>query len=263
MNKKLKIQAPPDQPWVGLIDALTWIAFDHSFSLAELLSPNRPAKGAMREIHSELQGAWEKLADCASEGRIILRGKRRCERRKIKEREERCLSTDDLRNCRHLSWPKEGEGSRKVRVEWFKDHSVTEEILHAHSDRPSNEEAIRRFFALDNSGTTPDGWSEDFARASEHEGFDYVDVVVARSGLMKAWPVRGKRRRASLAVENTAEEWLDKELAVRPAATNRKDDILKVLEEMGLAAAQRDRVWKKVVLKHPEWHQKRGRPKKG
>lgn len=197
MNVKLRVQPPHDQPWINLIEALTWIAFDHSFNLEVLLSPKRPSRGTLIEIHSQLQDAWGKLADCASEGGITLRGKRRCERYGINEREERNLSTDDLRNCRYLSWPRDGGGARKTRVEWFRDDSVTEEIWPPTSQLRTNQERLKEFFGSDASAIASEGWDEHFARATEHEGFDYVDVVVSRGGLIKAWPVRGKRRAAS------------------------------------------------------------------
>lgn len=263
MNKKLTVQPPPDQPWVGLIDALTWIAFDHSFSLEVLLSPNRPTEGELREIHWKLQDAWENLADCASAGRIIVRGKRRCERRSIIEREERCLSADDLRNCRHLSWPRDGGGSRKTRVEWFADASVSEETWAFTPQPASNQERIREFFSSDTSSAV-EGWSEDFARATEHDGFDYVDVVVSWTGLMQVWPIRGKRRTVITADKERAERWLHEALAVRPAPTTLKADLRREIElEFGLTPHQSDQIWRKVAPKHAEWHRKRGRRKKG
>lgn len=262
MHDKLKVQAPVDQTWIGLIDALTWIAFDHSFDLEELLSPDRPIRGSLSEVHPPLQIAWEMLADRASEGGIVLRGKRRRERDGLREKKERKLRPDDLRNCRHLSWPIDSDGVRKVRVERHWDESVTDEISSLKASTQSNEERRDEFLRGGFSGGATAGFREAFARAVERGGVDYADVVVSRNGLMRAWPVRGKRRAASLASEDRAAQWLGDALAERPAATNLKSDIIAEMETLfGLSPTQRDRVWKRVTPSHSEWHRKRGAPK--
>lgn len=95
---ELSHRAPARPNWVSLCSALTWMKLGRALELPELLAFAKTRGWVDDELRELLDAAWEELADHACGGSLGVRAKRRGGTREVQ------LTTDDLRNLRHVGW---------------------------------------------------------------------------------------------------------------------------------------------------------------
>lgn len=217
MLGELEIREPPEQSWVSLNAALTWIEFRHSLELEEMLEKLDDGQPMQEHpVRLCLQDAWRRMADDASVGRIEIRG------RVIGDRGERALDRDELRNNRFLAWVQQLDNSFDVRVERHED--------------------------------TYDGAWE---RLQDPLGSDLHHVVVRRDDLLLLSPVppRSVRQRQVAAAEaRRAGEWLNEQLRIRVSKSVTKRQLLNELHGLfAVSGSHANHLWREAALNHPEW----------
>jgi hypothetical protein len=224
----LEIREPHAEIWVSLTAALSWIEFQRSMELEELLEQIVGQYGLTASaLRLRLQESWRKLADEASLGRIEVRG------RIVGDRLERSLEVDDLRNNRFLAWVVQEGAGLDVRVE---RHDGTDDIY--------------------------DG---EWERLADSRGFDFHCVAVRRDELLRLWPVPLKsvrRRQGAMSEARRASEYLREQLhSLAPKSVTKRQMIERVTAGFRVSASQALQVWREVTLEHPAWTAP-GRPRK-
>ena len=217
---------PPDQVWVSLTSALTWIAYRHSKSLSELIGSGVDPLKDRRKIG--LEEAWRELADAASVGAVAVRGRRNSDRREVQ------IEADDLRNCRYLTWALGPDAS----------------------DADQLVERVERY---------PDTFEGSWDRVEDRSGDDFYALWVRRSDLMVRYPAPSKperRLRASGAKQRQAADWLAERFKILPTRSVPKAALLTELSSrFDLSQRRADEVWNKVSPEFPAWR-RAGRPRK-
>ena len=98
MGLGLTPKAPPKRSWVSLSSALTWMRLDHAMELPDLVSFAASRGWSNETLREFLDAEWEELADYACGGSVPIRARQRYGTREIQ------LTTEDLRNFRHVGW---------------------------------------------------------------------------------------------------------------------------------------------------------------
>ena len=220
MLDKLEIREPPKQTWVSLMAALTWIEFEHSLEVEDLLRTDDGEHGMQQQtLRLRLQDAWHRLAARASIGEIEIRG------RVVGDRVERTLDREELRNNRFLAWVAQPDIAIDVRVE---GHDGTD-----------------------------DEFDGEWERLGDSLGFDFQYLVVRRDELLRLHPVtqKGVRRlRISRAEAERAGEWLKDQLEARVVKSMTKRELLRELRSrFDISASQAHQLWRQATRSHPEW----------
>lgn len=238
MRDALPVKLPPEVIWVPLIDALSWVRYQHSVDLEELLRGALDCIGLSDSaLRGELEHTWHELADRGTIGEVQIRGKR------DGEATEMSLGLDDLRNCRFLAWTTLGNTSRR---EWMSSFRTSPKMVARVERHPD---------------TLDGAWN----RLGDAPGHDYYDVVVLRSDLLRVGPpVRPVLRkiRNAKAAQDSAAEWLANFVDERAAKSVPKREVVAQIQaRFGLSQARAKQVWSDVTRDHPEW-QTPGRPRK-
>ncbi len=223
----LEIREPPDAVWVPLVSALTWIRFDHAVDIDELLATTcLYLNFSEEELQLEMQETWRGLADHGTAGRLTIRGRREGVREEVE------LGTDELRNCRWLSWSVGGDTAL-----------------------PANTVRVGRY---------DDSFSGQWDRLGVG-AVDYVDVVVSRRGLLEVHPrpkLGTRKLRSSAAAFHQAERWLELQFQTLPVKSRQKSLFLADMKGMfDLSANRAQEVWAQVTRKYEAWSAP-GRPPK-
>lgn len=161
-GNSLPIRSPDAGTWVPLTAALMWITFHHAADIDELNRLPLAMVGHSHEhIRALLEWAWRKLADAASQGHLIVRGRTHDGSQSCDA--ETDLARDDLLNCKWFDW---AIGDR--------DQEIVSAI---YCVKPNDELALVR------SGMA-----------------HYSYVRVEREGLMRLWPVPAAETSMGLAL---------------------------------------------------------------
>lgn len=218
----------PTTTWIGLDQALSWICFDASAELGELLDgKDRAVPLTEDQIRDEFQRAWRQLADVAGKKSLEIRGWR--ERARQRDQFWTQLSRDDLFNCRFLDIVLYPEGRT---------------ILISRHDRSHD-------------GAWDSMWNQ--------AGWDYTELVMRREDLLAfkscARP-KQVRRKTSQAMQLQAVIYAKKALAARSAAEVRKTAFLAELsQQFALTRDAQRQVWREATAERPDLC-RRGRRKR-
>lgn len=228
---------PGPRIWLSLMEALTWVSAKQTMTLDELVQGLSDVRESTRErFRAPLQEAWHTLADYGSVGKLQIRGKR------DGEQEERGLSVDDLRNCRHLTWVWDDPGCT--------------------SPLDLDVAGIRTVLRVQRY---PDTFSGEWDRLEDISGFNYYDVVVLRSELLNLFPpspALQRKFKSSAATRRRALQWLSKTLDELPPRSRGKKDLLNELcEQFEISQRQALAIWSTATEMKPEWSVP-GRPRK-
>lgn len=238
MRDALPVKLPPEVVWVPLIDALSWIRYQHSVDLEELLRGALDCVGlSYSAVKGELEHIWHELADRGTIGEVRIRGKRDGEATEIS------LGLDDLRNCRFLAWTSLGDNNRREWMSTFRSSPKMVARVERHPD------------------TLDGAWD----RLGDAPGHDYYDLVVLRSDLLRLWPpVRSSVRklRNSGAAQDSANKWLAQLLDQVEVKSVTKAEVLpQIQDRFKLSKTRALQVWAHATRDRPEW-KVAGRPPK-
>ncbi len=235
----LEVREPPDAVWVPLVSALTWIRYDHAVDIDELLATTCLYLNlSQEELQLEMQETWRGLADHGTAGQVTIRARREG------EREELELGTDELRNCRWLSWSTRAGGAGTV-------------LGASGADRASSAYTVR-------VSRYDDSFSEEWERLGVG-AVDYVDLVVSRRGLLEVHPrpkLGTRKLRSSAAAFHQAAGWLELQFETLPVKSRRKALFLRDMQtKFDLSANRAQEVWAQGTRKYEAWAAP-GRPPK-
>jgi hypothetical protein len=219
---------PPEAVWVPLVEALTWMRWRHAVEAADLLATRERLGLTGEELREQLQEAWRELADEAASAGITVRARAEGERR------EGALNPDDLRNCRFLVL---GRGSDTQNAGSSSDHSygAAELRIERHEDT----------------------FSGAWRRMSDEPGSDFSHIFVARTELLKRYPIPAAsegRLKSSIASANAALAWLEETLdRLEPRSATKAELIGEMRSLFRINKARAMANWTHAVARRPVW----------
>lgn len=227
----LEVREPSSTVWVPIICALTWIRFEHSVDIDELLAGTGSSLGlSEEELKAQLQDTWRALADFGSTGRVTIRGRR------DGEREERELDRNDLRNCRWLTW---GPTPRRP------------------ADGPNLSGASGTAGPYDVRVRRYEDTFEDQFEGFRVNAVNFEDLVVSRHELMNLYPlptIPARKLRSSVAAFEQALEWLEHQFRTLPRKSHTRPFFIgRLRTEFGLSLKRAEDVWSQARRKFPDW----------